>query len=46
MIVPRGSFETARRVALNVGNESNYAIMTKCVERTHLFEQIQYDLIG
>lgn len=46
IIVPRGSFEAARRVALNIGNETNYAIMTKCVERTHLFEQIQYDLIG
>lgn len=46
IIVPRGGFESARKVTLNIGNETSHIIMTKCIERTHQFEQIQYDLIG
>lgn len=46
IIVPRGNFAASRRVALNVDNQTNYAIMTKCLERSQQFEQIQYELIG
>lgn len=46
IIVPKGTFEPARQLALLVNNQSKQILLTKLVERSHHFERIQYSVIN
>ncbi|MGB4812980.1 MAG: hypothetical protein WBP13_10960 [Methylophilaceae bacterium] len=45
IIAPRGVFEPSRTLILNVGNTTQQAVMTKLIDRTDHFEQIQYEFV-
>ncbi len=45
LIVPKGTYEPARRLTLTYNNEVKFAMLTKLVERTAHFEQVHYNVI-
>jgi len=45
IIVPRGTYATARQLTLKHNNAIQYALLTKLIDRTQHFEQVQYSVI-
>lgn len=45
IIVPRGTYATARQLTLKHKNVIQYALLTKLIDRTQHFEQVQYSVI-
>ncbi len=45
LILPKGTFEPSRKLSIEINAKKLNAIMTKLIDRTQDFEQVQYELV-